>query len=166
MNAFECLEEAMEHLSDKGAFLTVRDANGKVNAMTINWGFIGQIWKKPTFIALVRDSRYTHELIEAADSFTISIPFDKSMYPALAICGSKSGRDINKEEAAGISFVPAKAVSSPIVGGCNQYYECKISYTNTIPLDKLALEVKEEWYSDNDYHDVYYGEIVESYGGK
>lgn len=48
------LEEAMEHLYKKGAFLT-GSIDDKVNTMTISWGNIGFQWRKPVFIALVRE---------------------------------------------------------------------------------------------------------------
>lgn len=166
MDVFDGLQEAMDHLSGRGAFLTVKDAENRVNTMTIGWGYIGYSWNKPFFAALVRDSRYTHELLKSADSFTVSIPFDASMHKALAFCGSHSGRDVNKEEAAGISFVSAKAVASPVVDGCSRYYECAISYIDTIQIDKLPPDFREKFYGDGDFHDIYYGEIVRTYTGR
>lgn len=162
MKFYEDLENAMENLTKRGAFLTVKDDQGIVNTMTIAWGYIGFSWNKPCFVALVRPQRYTHELIERADSYTISIPYGDDMKKALGICGSKSGRDLDKAAEAGIKFIPAQEVSSPIVDQCDMYYECKLTYIDTIHTDKLPDELMKKNYQ-GDCHDLYYGEIVKAY---
>ena len=58
---------------EKGVFLTVKQGDN-TNTMTIGWGMLGRIWNRQIFMVLVRYSRYTYELIEKADSFTVSIP--------------------------------------------------------------------------------------------
>ncbi|NMB08592.1 MAG: flavin reductase family protein, partial [Tissierellia bacterium] len=90
------LVEALKSLEERGAFLTVKDNENRVNTMTIGWGNIGYEWGRPVFIVLVRESRYTHELLENAKDFTVSIPLDNKMNKALGYCGSKSGRDYDK----------------------------------------------------------------------
>lgn len=163
MKFYDGLGPAMEHLTSRGAFLTVKSNDGTVNTMTISWGYVGFSWQKPFFVAMVRPSRYTHDLIEQADSFTISIPYGgEKMGKALAVCGSTSGRDTDKEQAANIRFAPAKLVSSPVVGGCDMYYECAITYTDTIHIKKLPADLRDAHYP-GDYHDLFYGEIVEAY---
>lgn len=161
MNFYENLDKAMENLTKRGAFLTVKDEKG-ANTMTISWGYIGFSWNKPFFVAMVRPQRYTHEFIEAADSYTISIPYNDDMKNALTICGTKSGRDIDKEKEANIQFIPSKAVTSPIVDQCNMYYECKITYFDKIYKEKFPEELR-KFYPYDDYHDIYYGEIIEAY---
>lgn len=156
------LEKGMEKLHKSGAFLTVK-AGDITNTMTISWGSIGFIWGKPSFTALVRESRYTHELLEKADSFTVSIPYTEEMKKALAICGSKSGRDIDKEKETGIKFVPSREVESAIVDNCNLYYECKIVYKQDMDPKMVDKAVAEQAYANGNYHTVYYGEIVASY---
>jgi len=146
----------------KGAFLTVQSGD-KVNTMTIGWGSIGYIWKKPIMMVMVRYSRYTHELLAGADDFTVSLPLDNSMKAALALAGTKSGRDIDKFAEANLTVQKAKIVKSPIIANCHLFYECKILYRQ--PMDSAALdnEVKQACYGDGDYHVLYYGEIVASY---
>ena len=164
MEFYEDLGNAMSNLSKNGAFLTVKSVDGTVNTMTISWGYVGFCWNKPHFITLVRPQRYTHELIEKADGFTISIPYEGKMKKALAICGSKSGREVDKEALAEIQFAPAKTVESPIVEKCDHYYECKIRYKDVFKEQNLPEDVIKSYY-DGDYHDFYFGEIVETYTG-
>lgn len=79
----------------KGAFLTVKSGD-KLNTMTIGWATFGIIWNKPILMVLVRKSRHTHEIIENASDFTVSVPVNKDLKKALSFCGSYSGRDIDK----------------------------------------------------------------------
>ena len=161
MKFYNGLEEAMKNLTERGAFLTVKDGD-KVNTMTISWGYVGFSWRKPFFVAMVRPQRYTYEFIEKAEDYTISIPYSDDMKNALMICGTKSGRDIDKEKEANIKFVESKSVASPVVDNCNMYYECKITYVERLNKDKFPEGLK-EMYKNDDYHYMYYGEIVESY---
>ncbi|MDY6012807.1 flavin reductase family protein [Clostridium sp.] len=155
--------EALENLCLGGAFLTAGDLND-ANTMTISWGSIGYMWRKPVFMALVRESRYTNEFLESKDTFTVSIPYDNNLKEALKICGTKSGRDINKEEVACIKFVKSKNVEAPVVEGCNKYYECKILYKNKMDLNNFDKDLLDTFYNDkNVEHVLYFGEIVEEY---
>lgn len=155
------LDVAMKELTTKGAFLTVKGED-VVNTMTISWGFVGFLWQKPHFIALVRPQRYTNEVLKHADSFTVSIPFGDAFKKQLGICGTKSGRDIDKSEI--VEFVDAKAVASPVVKGCGMYYECKIDYTQDTDGTAIPREIVDAFYKD-DFHTMYFGEIVECYEG-
>ncbi|ATW27089.1 flavin reductase family protein [Candidatus Formimonas warabiya] len=156
------LEKALEHLPKQGAFLTVKDQD-RINTMTIGWGSVGFMWQKPVFMALVRKSRYTYQLIDHADSFTVSIPYEKEMKKALTICGTISGRDRDKCKEAGISFIPSIAVGSPVIADCRQYYECKIVYKQEMNPEMLMPQIQKAMYADNDYHTLYFGEIVACY---
>ena len=138
MNFYENLEDAMKNLTTRGAFLTVKNNQG-VNTMTISWGYIGFSWNKPYFVAMVRPQRYTYEFLKTAKDYTISIPYSDGMKKALTI-----------------------TVSSPIVDNCNMYYECKITYVDRIKKDKFPDELKKN-YPIDDYHFLYYGEIVDCY---
>ena len=154
------LDKMMEHFSSKGGFLTVKDASGIVNTMTISWGFVGYMWNIPQFLTVVRPQRFTREFLETADSFTISVPFG-GLRDELTICGRQSGRDIDKSKV--VDFVPARSVSSPVVAGCDFYYECKITYRDELHSGKIPPDIYKKHY-DGDWHDFFVGEIIETYG--
>jgi len=160
MEFYKNLEDSMKHLTSKGAFLTVKAADGAVNTMTISWGFIGYMWNKPQFITVVRPQRHTKTLLDSAVDFTISVPFG-NLVDELKICGTKSGRDIDKAQV--VNFIPAKTTASPVVDGCGAYYECKINYKDGFDKAFIPTEVIEKFYKD-DYHEVFMGEILECYG--
>lgn len=161
MKFYENLEDAMKHLTTKGAFLTVKDDTG-VNTMTISWGYIGYSWNKPYFVAMVRPQRYTFKFLKTSKDYTISIPFSDDMKEALTICGTKSGKDIDKQKEANIKFIPSKNVSSPVIDNCNIYYECKITYVDRLNKDNFPEDLKKNYPMD-DYHFMYYGEIIDCY---
>jgi len=162
VNFTEHLESGMEFLHTKGAFLTVKSGD-KVNTMTISWGNIGFEWNRPIFMVLVRKSRYTYDLMEKSDNFTVSIPLSVDLKNALAICGSKSGRDIDKFKECNLTLEKSKAVDTPIIGDCKLHYECKIVYKQEMNPVLLSKDIVESSYKTGDYHTLYYGEIVETY---
>ena len=49
----------------KSGILLTTKRGEEVNTMTIGWGTIGIDWSRPVFIAYVRESRYTKQLLEA-----------------------------------------------------------------------------------------------------
>ena len=154
-------KEVLEALP-KGAFLNVSDGQ-KDNTMTIGWANLGFMWKKPILTVMVRHSRYTYELIEKADCFTLSLPLSTDLKKELGICGTKSGRNVDKFQAAGLTKVKAHQVSAPLIGECDLHFECKIIGKQKLTKEVLLPEIDTTWYSDGDYHTLYYGEIVGTY---
>lgn len=162
MNFTSNLEKSMENLHKNGAFLTCK-VDSEINTMTISWGSIGFVWKKPMFTVLVRKSRHTHELIEKCKEFTVSIPFDGKMKNELAVCGSKSGREVNKIKECNLELKDGKNISTPVIKGCGAHYECKVVFKQDMCPNLLDENVDTAVYGTKDYHTVYYGEIVNCY---
>ncbi|MDZ7672545.1 MAG: flavin reductase family protein [Halanaerobiales bacterium] len=115
--------EVMEGIK-VGAFLTVKDED-KLNTMTIGWGNVGVVWGLPIFTVLVRHSRYTHELIENTDQFTVSVPFEDKMKRETDYCGTKSGRDVNKFEELNLELIDGIKLDTPFIKGNDVHYECE-----------------------------------------
>jgi flavin reductase (DIM6/NTAB) family NADH-FMN oxidoreductase RutF len=157
----EFAKQALDQLSKGGAFLTTAH-NGKTNTMTIGWGSIGFVWGKPVLTVMVRHSRYTYELIEKSGEFTVSFPLN-DMKKALGICGSKSGRDIDKFAAAGLTTLPGQNIATPVISGGGLHFECKIVYKQAMDQAQLDKAYNEKWYGAGDYHTFYMGEIVSCY---
>src|SRR5512134_1310240 len=89
----EALPFVMEQIP-KGAFLTVQEGKQK-NLMTIGWALFGFIWRRSSLMIAVRNTRFTYGLIEKAAFFTVSVPTGP-MEKELEICGTKSGRNLDK----------------------------------------------------------------------
>jgi len=155
------LDKTMQALSANGAFLTCRTRN-KINAMTISWGYVGSMWNKPYFMVMVKPNRYTFRLIERVMNFTVSVPFDV-MKDELRICGTQSGEHINKGDI--VHFIPSKQVNSPVIAGCQMYYECEINYSEKLDMRSIPQELLKAHHSDSEYHYMYFGQIVDCYEG-
>ena len=95
-----------------GILLTTK-VGDKVNSMTIGWGTLGIIWEKPVFVAYVRQQRYSRQMLDECREFTINVPLGDYDRKILGICGSKSGRDIDKIEAAGLTPVAPEVIGVP-----------------------------------------------------
>ena len=147
----------------QGAFLTVKDSDGKINTMTIGWGSVGYIWGKMAFMVMVRRSRYTYQLMEQAQDFTISFPAPGQMRQELAFCGTQSGRVVDKFTCASLQAQAARQVNSPVVGGCDIYLECRLSLKSMLNEGDTGAAVLGDWYPNGDLHMLYFGEIVACY---
>ncbi len=157
----EVSTEMLEQL-EKGAFITTK-VNGKVNTMTIAWGGINYVWNTPVFVAYVRYTRDTYEMLKNTDEFTINVPLSKNMKKELAFCGSKSGRDFDKIEECNLELLPGRKVNTPILADCDLNYECKVIYKQAMEPNNLKQEILNKYYSKNNFHVIFYGEIVDSY---
>ncbi|MFY9174651.1 MAG: flavin reductase family protein [Peptococcia bacterium] len=146
----------------KGVFMAVK-ANGEDNLMTIGWGHLGIAWGKPVFNVMVRYSRHTYKLLQETDEFTISVPLEKPLQKELGLCGSKSGRELNKFEATGLTPLPGKKVAAPVIEECDLFYECKIIYRQAMEPTAIPSDIQERYYKNFDYHVFFCGEIVASY---
>ena len=73
----------MNSAFNTGAFVTSGD-----NVMVASWGFVGVMWGKKVFVAPIRDSRYTKEMLDKTGEFTVSVPAAGTMKKELAFCGS------------------------------------------------------------------------------
>jgi Conserved protein/domain typically associated with flavoprotein oxygenases, DIM6/NTAB family len=146
----------------KGAFLTVK--NGSLeNTMTIGWGSIGYIWQRPIITVMVRYSRYTYELIDKAKDFSVSLPFSGELRKALAIAGSKTGREVDKFKEANVTAQGAKCIDSPVIGECGLIFECRLVFKQVMEPADLDESIRSKFYSDSDFHVMYYGEILSCY---
>ena len=53
--------------------LVTAEQEGKVNTMTASWGGVGIMWNKPVVYIFLRPQRYTKELVDRADTFSLSV---------------------------------------------------------------------------------------------
>lgn len=135
------------------------------NFMTVAWGALGVLWNKPIAIIFVRPSRYTYDFTEKYDSFTLS-GFSPEYKDALTVCGTKSGRDIDKIKASGLTPIKSASVKSPSFKQANLVIECKKIYFDDLnPGNFLSPEIENN-YSGEDYHRFYFGEVLKIFSDK
>jgi flavin reductase (DIM6/NTAB) family NADH-FMN oxidoreductase RutF len=130
-----------------------------LNTMTASWGGVGILWGRPVAWCVIRPGRYTFEFIEQASAFTLSF-FADSYRDVLNLCGSKSGRDVDKVQATGLTPVQASNggiyfAQARLVMVCNKIY-----YQDLDPQHFLDPTIERN-YPIKDYHRMYMGEIVQ-----
>ncbi|HSR11129.1 MAG TPA: flavin reductase family protein [Thermodesulfobacteriota bacterium] len=155
----EAMQEIMGQI-EQGALLVVKGKE-RMNVMTIGWGMFGVVWRRPMMMVAVRNSRYTYEIIEEADSFTVTVPTGPRK-KEINFCGSKSGRQVDKFKECNLSTMDARKVTTPVLSIPGFHFECAIVYKT--PMDPKSLS-PDLWgiYPAKDYHTLYFGEIVASY---
>jgi len=148
----------------QNALLTAGTAD-RCNTMTIGWFQTGRLWNIPTCEVYVRPERYTHQFMEKNGYFTVSVlPAD--MKRAMAVCGSKSGRDLDKIKECGLT-VRAGACGAPFFEEAELVLVCRKLYAQDMT-PAAVLPAGEEkilpyYGAKGGWHRIYIGEIVEAY---
>lgn len=155
----EYLKPTFDRMRQDGILLVAQAPNGKPNVMTIGWGTVGVIWGKPVFIVLVRPSRYTYGLLEKSLEFTVNVQ-TPDMRKVAEYCGSRSGRDVDKFDSLNLTAIKSAYVNPPLIAECAIHYECQIIHRNDVEPDELARQVVTGCYTQNDFHRIYFGEIL------
>ena len=150
----------------RGILLTTK-GRGMVDTMTIGWGTIGVKWGRPVFVAYVRESRFTRELLDENPEFTVNIPVGQVDGKILGFCGTKSGRDVDKIRELGLHLEEPVNITVPGIRELPLTLECKVIYRNPQPTEGLPQEILDRYYPEvngkRDAHIAYYGEIVSAY---
>lgn len=128
------------------------------NTMTASWGGMGVLWRKDVCFVFVRPTRYTYEFMEKNDNFSLCF-FSEEWKNALNICGTKSGREIDKAKETGLK---------PFAGANNTtgfeqsrlIIECKKLYYQDIEPKQFLDPSLDKNYPNKDYHRMYVGEIL------
>ena len=94
------------------------------NIITLAW--VGTVCSKPPMISIsIRPSRYSHEIISKSKEFVINIPTPE-LTGVCDLCGTRSGRDIDKFKETGLTREKGSAVSTPIIKECPVNIECQV----------------------------------------
>lgn len=132
----------------------------KYNMMTASWAGMGILWHKRVVFIFIRPSRYTYEFTEESDVFSLNF-FKVKYRSVLNLCGTKSGRDIDKMKEPGLTPIEES--------GCVYFEEArlvlvckKIYYQDLIPAQFLDSEI-DSHYPNQDHHRMYIGEILSVY---
>ena len=132
---------------------------GKFNMMTVAWGSLGVMWAKPFVQVVVRPTRHTHNFIEQYDTFTLCA-FPTECKPTLNLCGTKSGRDIDKVKESGLTPIPSTKIECPGFEESELIIECKKIYGDVFKPACFKDDSIQGNYQQNDYHSVYFGQIL------
>lgn len=141
-------------IADEWMLITAGDKE-KYNMMTASWGFLGEMWGDDTAMVVVRPQRYTMEFIDKNDYFTISFYGDNKAIHK--ICGTKSGRDVDKTALTGLT--PVFDYNSVFFDEANLVLVCKKQYVGDMTEDNFTDKEPLKWYENKDYHKMIFGKI-------
>ncbi len=143
---------------DKKWALLCAGTKEKHNTMTISWGGMGTLWGKPVVTVYVKPCRYTYGFMNDNEYFTVSF-YPEECRKAMAVMGTKSGRDINKDEVSGLTVKP--------IGQVVTYEEaevtiiCRKIYWQDLVRENIPKDEVERFYTEEEPHRMFIGEVVE-----
>ena len=156
------LSNAESLIGDVWMLLTLRDGE-KVNAMTASWGSLGILWNKPVLTCFVRPQRHTYSLMEKEERFSVAF-MPEAHRDALRLCGSKSGRDMDKLEASGLTSDKLDGVD--VICEADTLLICKKLYVGDLEESGFVCPELLSNYKNNDFHRFYVCEIERVYKRK
>ena len=107
----------------------------KPNALTIAWTGITCSDPPMTYIS-VRPERYSYDIIKKSGEFVINLT-SGAMARATDLCGVRSGREMDKLAATGLTVEPAKEIAAPVIAQSPLALECRVK--QIIPLGSHDL---------------------------
>ncbi len=154
IKATEIKDNIIDIISNEWMLISAGNEDG-YNMMTASWGFMGEMWGSDAVSVMVRPQRYTMEFIENSDYFTLSFYGEERQIHK--VCGSMSGRDVDKTKLTGLTPVFADDTvyfkEARLVVICKKQYVAPL--TETAFCDTASLE---KWYN-GDLHNMIIGKI-------
>lgn len=128
------------------------------NTMTASWGGIGVLWNKPVSTVYIRPQRYTLQFVEDSEFYSLCF-FDEEYRDALSFCGTKSGRDFDKDRETGLTAVFDR--EAPYYEQAKLVFICRKLYKQDMAEESfLDRQVLDKNYPQRDLHRIFIGEIV------
>ena len=153
--------EVFRVFGTQNALLTAGDRD-VCNTMTIGWCQLGRLWSIPVCTVYVRPERYTYAFMESHDYFTVSV-LPLSDRQTAQVCGTKSGRDIDKIKECGLTLRRG-AGDAPFFDEAEWVLVCRKLYAQDLDescvLDERVLH---HYGAKGGWHRAYTGEVVEAY---
>ena len=154
INAKEINDNLIKAIADEWMLISAGDRE-KYNMMTASWGFAGEMWGNDSVIAMIRPQRYTMDFVDNKDYFALS--FYGNNKEIHKVCGSKSGRDVDKTVLTGLT---------PVFSDDTVYFEearlviiCKKQYVGRLEENNFIDKEPLKWYTEKDFHYMIFGKI-------
>ena len=129
----------------------------KESIITLSW--VGTCCSEPPVVSIsVRPERYSHQILQDSKEFVINFP-TLSLIDQVKICGTKSGRDIDKWKVCNFTKTESKEVNTPAIAECPVNIECKVEQVIKLGTHDLfiarvvASHIDDKW-KTNGYSDM------------
>jgi flavin reductase (DIM6/NTAB) family NADH-FMN oxidoreductase RutF len=106
------------------SLVTCCDAEGRPNIIAIAW--LVPVSVHPPLVGMsIRPTRHSYGLIQASGEFVVNVaPYEIAQQ--VLFCGRRSGRDVDKFAATGLTAGEARHVRPPIIEECLAHLECRV----------------------------------------
>ncbi len=150
-------------LAGKDFYVITAGKEDYYNSLTASGGGLGLLFRKPTTWCVLRADRYTLEMIQKEQTYTMSY-FPKEYKGQMLFLGSKSGRESDKMKEVELTSVQTPSGDMSFKEA-RLIIECKLTQITTPnPNDFYTQEAKDylnEAYKDaSDYRKYVFGEIT------
>lgn len=161
-----CIKDFKENVFDligNESMLITAGGSENCNTMTASWGFMGEMWGAPCVSVVVRPQRYTNEFLKENEFFTLCFfGKDDRAKEIYKLCGTTSGRDINKIEQLGLTVCGNEKVS--YFSEARMVIVCKKLYCAQLKEENFVFpETAQKFYPRKDNHYQYIGSIERVY---
>jgi len=118
------LSQAIRLINPGPVVLVTARYKDAVNVMAAAW--TTPISHAPPLVGVsISPRRFTHELIKRSGEFVLNVP-GRNLLEQVELCGSLSGRDVDKFKEARLTPVDAKEVRAPLIEECLGHLECAV----------------------------------------
>lgn len=106
------------------SLVTCCDAQGQANIITIAW--LIPLSVHPPLVGMsIHPRRHSYGLIQAVGEFVVNVaPYELAQQ--VLFCGRRSGRDVDKFAATGLTAGQPRRVRPPIIEECVAHLECQV----------------------------------------
>lgn len=159
INEEKVKDNVIDEFKNNWALVCARKKNGTFNMCTIAWGTIGELWSKNVLTVFVKPIRFTDSFLFEDEYFTVTF-FEKEDKEALKICGTKSGKNIDKVKEA--NLMPIVLENGITFENYKRVYVCKKIYQDQFKEEGFvgSKDIIDRYYKTEPYHNIYVGEIV------
>ena len=106
------------------SLVTCCDAEGQPNIIAIAW--LMPVSIQPPLVGMsIRPTHHSYGLIQTAGEFVINVA-PQEIAQQVLFCGRRSGRNVDKFAATGLTAGRAQRVRPPIIEECIAHLECRI----------------------------------------
>lgn len=105
--------------------ITSVDEEGNPNIITLGEVFNISIAKPVILGIAIRKATYSHSLISKTREYVVNMP-TVDILDKVKVCGSVSGRNVDKFEKTGLTPLPAEKVTPPLIAECPVNLECRV----------------------------------------
>jgi len=110
----------------------------KPNVMTFSWQTPVNSVDPCLVLLAIHHARYSYELIRQNNELVINIPGEK-LLEQTHFAGQVTGRQTDKFKQSGLTPVPAKLVSPPLIEECAGHLECRVVQTFKMQTHDLLI---------------------------